>query len=192
MHEGLIIFGEILASIISVVTIAKFLFYTKSQVDTMIKNSEESTNSQLQLLATKIEANHTSLAKELVETKEQIFKSLLEAERANNKERKEIYDRLTQNKESFEDYNKSMLETISQIKQEDKDLSAQFMQLLNSVKDELKNDYINRYNELLQIMNTKVNATDFDRLEHKFDKVCETITELKTIVTIQQEEHKKK
>jgi hypothetical protein len=61
------------------------------------------------------------------------------------------------------------------------------MQSINTVKDELKNDYINRYNELLQIINTKVNIADFDRLEQKFDKVCETITELKTIVQLQLE-----
>ena len=64
--------------------------------------------------------------------------------------------------------------------------------LTKTGKDELKNDYINRYNELFTMMNTKVNIQDFDRLENKFDKVSETIAEVKTIVQIQMEERKNK
>ena len=80
-----------------------------------------------------------------------------------------------------------MLEIISQVKQEDKQISNEFMKLLSEVKDELKNDYINRYNDLIKMINTKVSTSDFDRLESKFDKVTETITELRTIIQMQKE-----
>ena len=93
----------------------------------------------------------------------------------------DLYDRLTQNKEIFEDYNKNILAAMSEIKQDEKESDAKFIQLLNDVKDELRNDYTNRYNEIITLMGTKVNVQDFDRLETKFDKVTETIIELKTI-----------
>ena len=70
---------------------------------------------------------------------------------------------------------------MSEIKQDEKESDAKFIQLLNDVKDELRNDYTNRYNEIITLMGTKVNVQDFDRLETKFDKVTETIIELKTI-----------
>ena len=85
-----------------------------------------------------------------------------------------------------------MIEALAGVKSEGQDISIKFTQLLNDIKDELKNDYINRYNELFAMMNTKVNIQDFDRLENKFDKVSETIAEVKTIVQIQMEERKNK
>ena len=85
-----------------------------------------------------------------------------------------------------------MIEALAGVKSEGQDISIKFTQLLNDIKDELKNDYINRYNELFTMMNTKVNIQDFDRLENKFDKVSETIAEVKTIVQIQMEERKNK
>ena len=74
---------------------------------------------------------------------------------------------------------------MSEIKQADKDNTIQFITLIDTVKDELKNDYTSRYNDLLVLINTKANISDFNRIEQKFDKVTETITELKTIVELQ-------
>ena len=116
------------------------------------------------------------------------FEKLLEAERQSNRDRQQLYDRLAQNKEAFDDYNKTMLSAIAEMKQDEKESNNNFLQLINALKDELKTDYTNRYNELLKIIGTKANLSDFDRLETKFDKVTETITELKTIVQIKLEE----
>ena len=85
-----------------------------------------------------------------------------------------------------------MIEALAGVKSEGQDISIKFTQLLNDIKDELKNDYINRYNELFTMMNTKVNIQDFDSLENKFDKASETIAEVKTLVQIQMEERKNK
>jgi hypothetical protein len=74
-----------------------------------------------------------------------------------------------------------MLSAMSEIKQDEKESDAKFIQLLNDVKDELRNDSTARYNEIITMMGNKVNVSDFDRLETKFDKVTETIIELKTI-----------
>ena len=192
MHELLVVLGTLLGCIVSYFTINKFVFYTKSEVDQKlldIKMDEEARFNQLkeesdkkdELLTLKIEKNHAEVKEEIMETKDMIFEKLLEAERASNKARQDLYDRLTQNKEIFEDYNKNILAAMSEIKQDEKESDAKSIQLLNDVKDELRNDYTNRYNEIITLMGTKVNVQDFDRLETKFDKVTETIIELKTI-----------
>lgn len=192
MHELLVVLGTLLGCIVSYFTINKFVFYTKSEVDQKlldIKMDGEARFNQLkeesdkrdEVITLKIEKNHAEVKEEIMETKDMIFEKLLEAERASNKARQDLYDRLTQNKEIFEDYNKNILAAMSEIKQDEKDSDAKFIQLLNDVKDELRNDYTNRYNEIITMMGTKVNVQDFDRLETKFDKVTETIIELKTI-----------
>ena len=121
-----------------------------------------------------------------------IFEKLLEAERASNKARQELYDRLTQNKEVLEDYNKNILNAINQIKQNEKETETNYITLLNEVKDELKKDYIDRYDTIMKMMGTKANLEDFNRLENKFDKVTETIIQLKTTVEMQLNRDNKK
>lgn len=192
MHEFLVILGALLGCIISYFTINKFVFYTKQEVDQKLldiklegenrfNELKEESNTRDEFITAKIEQYHAEVKEELSETKEKIFEKLLEAERASNKARQDIYDRLSQNKEIFEDYNKNMLSAMSEIKQDEKESDGKFIQLLNDVKDELRNDYTSRYNDIIQMMGNKVNVADFDRLENKFDKVTETIIELKTI-----------
>jgi hypothetical protein len=192
MHEILVILGALLGCIISYFTINKFVFYTKSEIDQKlldIKLEGEARFNELkaesdkrdELITAKIEKYHAEIKEDLSSTKDRIFEKLLEAERASNKARQDLYDRLTQNKEIFEDYNKNMLAAMSELKQDEKESDSKFIQILNDVKDELRNDYTNRYNEIITLMGTKVNVQDFDRLENKFDKVTETIIELKTI-----------
>ena len=192
MHEILVILGALLGCIISYFTINKFVFYTKSEIDQKlldIKLEGEARFNELkaesdkrdELITAKIEKYHAEIKEDLSSTKDRIFEKLLEAERASNKARQDLYDKLTQNKEIFEDYNKNMLAAMSELKQDEKESDSKFIQILNDVKDELRNDYTNRYNEIITLMGTKVNVQDFDRLENKFDKVTETIIELKTI-----------
>ena len=57
--------------------------------------------------------------------------------------------------------------------------------VLNEVKDALKNDYTSRYDDIIKMMSTKASLEDFNRLENKFDKVTETIIQLKTTVEMQ-------
>lgn len=189
MHESWAYLGCILGTIISLVTVAKFLFYTKSEIDKKFIRLREESDKKDEKLLEKINMHHTQIKEELSETKEQIFKNLVETERNNTKITQEIYDRLNQNKQVFDDYNKNMLEIIAQVKTDNKQISNDFIKILSEVKDELKTDYVNRYNDLLTIMNTKVNSSDFDRLETKFDHVTETITELRTIIQMQQKEN---
>ena len=192
MHEILVILGALLGCIISYFTINKFVFYTKSEIDQKlldIKLEGEARFNELkaesdkrdELITAKIEKYHAEIKEDLSSTKDRIFEKLLEAERASNKARQDLYDRLTQNKEIFEDYNKNMLAAMSELKQDEKESDSKFIQILNDVRDELRNDYTNRYNEIITLMGTKVNVQDSDRLENKFDKVTETIIELKTI-----------
>lgn len=188
MHEMLIILGTLLGCIISYFTINKFVFYTKSEVDAQFTAFKKESDSKDELLTTTIQANHAEIKQELANNKENLFEKLLEAERQSNRDRQQLYDRLAQNKEAFDDYNKTMLSAIAEMKQDEKESNNNFLQLINALKDELKTDYTNRYNELLKIIGTKANLCDFDRLETKFDKVTETITELKTIVQIKLEE----
>lgn len=192
MNEGLIILGSILTVIISLVTVAKFLFYTKSEINGKFAELKQESDKKDEILLEKVTNLHNELKEELIQTKDKIFEDLLNAERNNNKITQEIYDRLNQNKQIFDDYNKSMIEAMGQIKSDSHQISTDFSNILSAVKDELKSDYINRYNDLLKLINTKVNSSDFDRLESKFDKVTTTITELKTIVQLQMEERNKK
>lgn len=185
MNEILACLATLLGVIISIVVIARLLFYTKAEINTKLEGVNKHSDDKDEVLRDFIIKEFNTLNAQLEINKDKTYEKLLNAEREGNHARQELYDRMAQNKQVFEDYNKNMLEVISQIRQEDRDLSNKYIQLLNEVKDELKNDYINRYNELLQIINTKVNVQDFDRLEHKFDKVSETITELKTIVQMQ-------
>lgn len=187
MNEVIIILGTLLGCIISYFTINKFVFYTKAEVDREIKSLKDASDLNDTNINTKMEKLHTQTNKDLSETKEKIYEKLLEAERQANKDRQALYDKLSANKQIFEDYNKGMLSAIAEIKQGEKETNSDFLQMVNTVKDELKNDYINRYNDLLKVIGTKANAADFDRLENKFDKVTETITELKTIVEMTME-----
>lgn len=187
MNEVMIILGTLLGCIISYFTINKFVFYTKAEVDTQIKNLKDASDVSDTAINNKMEKLHSQTNRDLSETKEKIYEKLLEAERQANKDRQALYDKLSANKQIFEDYNKNMLSAIAEIKQGEKESNSDFLQMVNTVKDELKNDYINRYNDLLKVIGTKANAADFDRLENKFDKVTETITELKTIVEMTME-----
>ena len=152
---------EVTGAIIGAVTIASFLFYNKSQIDEKIANvKKEITDNKLH--------NQTNYS--------------------NIKD--EIYEKLNENKSALEDGMKEFIKVLSDIKESDKNLSLELITLVNGVKDELKNDYTSRYNDLLLLINTKANESDFTRLEQKFDKVTETITELKTIVQLKMDESK--
>ena len=179
--------GWVLGTIVSTVTIARFLFFTKSEVNALISVLKAESDKKDEALLERVTITQNEIKDSLSKTREEIFKNILDNERNTNKITQEIYDRLSQNKQTVDDYNKNILETISQVKQEDKQISNEFIKLLSEVKDELKNDYISRYNDLIKMINTKVSTSDFDRLESKFDKVTETITELKTIMQMQKE-----
>lgn len=184
MTEALYILTGVLGIIISIVTISRLLFYTKAEINNKFEEAQAHSDEKDEELKDALITEFTQIKSQLEQNKEKTYEKLLEAERESHKSRQEIYDRLTQSRQLLDEYNKNMVETMSQIRQEDINMSNKYAQLLNSIKDELKNDYINRYNELSQIINTKVNVQDFDRLEHKFDKVCESLTELKTIIQI--------
>lgn len=187
MTETIVILGAVLGVVISIVTIARLLFYTKAEINTKFEAAQEHSDLKDEALKQYLVNESAKFRDYIDDNKEKTFEKMLAAERENNKARQEIYNTLNENKQLFDSYNKEILEMVSSIRQENRDMCNQYMQTTNTIKDELKNDYINRYNELLQIINTKVNVTDFDRLEQKFDKVCETITELKTIVQLQLE-----
>lgn len=190
MHEILLVVGAALGVLISGMAVAKFNFYTKDEIDKKVADLKEDSDKKDSNIGIKIEDNHNEVTKELIETKESIYEKLLEAERINNKQIQEVYDRLNQNKQIFDDYNRNMLEAIAQLKADEKEITTNMVQIVNAVKDELKNDYISRYNDLLKIIGTKTNIEDFNRLESKFDKITESITELKTIVQMQLKEGK--
>lgn len=190
MHEIIIIVGAVLGCLISSMTLVKFNFYTKDEIDKKIADLKEDSDEKDGVIQVRLEANHNEISKELVETKDSIYEKLLEVERLNNKQVQEIYDRLNQNKQVFDDYNRNMLEAIAQLKADEKEITTNMVQIVNAVKDELKNDYISRYNDLLKLMGTKTNVEDFNRLEQKFDKISESITELKTIVQMKLDEGK--
>ena len=187
MTETIVILGAVLGVVISIVTIARLLFYTKAEINSKLEAAQEHSDLKDEALKQYLVNESAKFRDYIDDNKEKTFEKMLDAERENNKARQEIYNTLNENKQLFDSYNKEILEMVSSIRQENRDMCNQYMQTTNTIKDELKNDYINRYNELLQIINTKVNVTDFDRLEQKFDKVCETITELKTIVQLQLE-----
>ena len=187
MTETIIILGAVLGVIISLVTISRLLFYTKAEINTKLESALQHSDLKDEALKQYLVNESAKFRDYIDDNKEKTFEKMLDAERENNKARQEIYNALSQNKQLFDNYNREMLEMFASIRQENRDTCNQYMQTVNTVKDELKNDNINRYNELLQLINTKVNIADFDRLEQKFDKVCETITELKTIVQLQLE-----
>ena len=191
MHEVLIIIGAVLTCIISYFTINKLVFYTKSEVDTKLDGVKKEFDIEDNQIQRRLEQAESGAKNDLHNIKEKIYEKLSDVERENNKMIREIYDRLSQNKQVFDEYNKNMMEAISQLKQGEKENITNMVQMLNAVKDDLKTDYINRYNDLLTLIGAKANSTDFDRLENKFDKVCETTTELKAILQIQMEKEKK-
>ena len=182
--------GTVAGTLISIFTVLKVLFFTKSEVNAKFEELKKDSDTRDEAITEKIATVKADLKNEVIETKDSLYKDVLAVERSINKVTQEIYDRLNQNKQILDDYNKHMIEALAGVKSEGQDISIKFTQLLNDIKDELKNDYINRYNELFAMMNTKVNIQDFDRLENKFDKVSETIAEVKTIVQIQMEERK--
>ena len=184
--------GTVAGTLLSMYAILRALFFTKSEINTKFANLKQESDTRDEAITEKISKVKSELKNEVVETKDSLYKDVLAVERSINKVTQEIYDRLNQNKQILDDYNKHMIEALAGVKSEGQDISIKFTQLLNDIKDELKNDYINRYNELFAMMNTKVNIQDFDRLENKFDKVSETIAEVKTIVQIQMEERKNK
>lgn len=184
--------GTVAGTLVSIFTVLKVLFFTKSEVNAKFEELKKDSDSRDEAITEKISNVKAELKNEVIETKDSLYKDVLAVERSINKVTQEIYDRLNQNKQILDDYNKHMIEALAGVKSEGQDISIKFTQLLNDIKDELKNDYINRYNELFTMMNTKVNIQDFDRLENKFDKVSETIAEVKTIVQIQMEERKNK
>ena len=185
MTETIVILGAVLGVVISIVTIARLLFYTKAEINTKLEAVQEHSDLKDEALKQYLVNESNKFRDYIDDSKEKTYEKMLEAEREENRAKQEIYNTINQNKQLFDSYNKEILEMVASIRQENRDMCNQFMHNINVVKDELKNDYINRYNELLQLINTKVNVTDFDRLEQKFDKVCETITELKTIVQMQ-------
>ena len=192
MHELLVIIGAVLACLVSAMAVARFNFYTKDEIDKSIAEIKEASDEKDQTIQVKLESNHNQISKESVETKDSIYEKLLEVERLNNKQVQEIYDRLNANKQIFDDYNRNMLEAIAQLKADEKEITTNMVQIVNAVKDELKNDYITRYNDLLKLLGTKTNVEDFNRLEQKFDKISESITELKTIMQLKLNDTKEK
>lgn len=154
--------GEILGAIIGAITVANFIFCRRSEVDEKIASINNS-----------ISNSNLSNQKDLSLIKD------------------EIYNKMTENKDSLESSMKEFITILSDIKESDKELSVNFITLINAVKDELKNDYTSRYNDLLLIINTKANEADFSRMEQKFDKINETMTQLKTIIELQLEEKKR-
>ena len=166
MYEILTVFGSILGAIIGTTTVAKLIFYTKSEVD----------------------KQHQDTQQELLKHKSELYEKLLESERNHAISRQEIYDRLSQNKEIFEDYMKQFMTVINEMKHEDKQLSVEFITLTNSIKGELKDDYLNRYNDLLKLISLKANESDFARMEQKVDKLTEGMAEVKTTIQYLAEE----
>lgn len=166
MYEILTVFGSILGAIIGTTTVAKLIFYTKAEVD----------------------KQHQDTQQDLLKHKSELYEKLLESERNHAISRQEIYDRLSQNKEIFEDYMKQFMTVINEMKHEDKQLSVEFITLTNSIKGELKDDYLNRYNDLLKLISLKANESDFARMEQKVDKLTEGMAEVKTTIQYLAEE----
>ena len=148
-------------------------YYTKDQVDKKLLGIKELLDADIKCL------------------NDAVNKSKLESQQATSEIKDEINDKLSENKKALEDGMKQFINILTDIKQTDKDTSVQFLTMLNTVKEELKNDYTSRYNDLLLIINTKADEKDFNRIEQKFDKISETIVELKTIVQMQLEDKNK-
>ena len=169
-----------LGIIISCVTIMCFQFYTKTQVDEKIKQAQDNTEKKDLERIEKVEIELKSLNEALADCK-------LKSQEARCMVKDDLQSRLDVTKLALEEAMKHFVTTLTEIKQADKEMAVQFITLVNEVKDELKNDYTARYNDLLLLINTKANESDFNRLENKFDKLSEIMTELKTIVQIQLE-----
>ena len=167
---------EIIVSCLTVLAlsigVACYIFYTKSDVDKKLADIQTEQNTKFE-----------KLKDDLNETK-------LEIEQNNSDVKDEIYNKLNENKCALEDGMKQFVQLLSDIKEADKDMSMQFITMITTVKEELKNDYTNRYNDLLLLINTKANEKDFNRLESKFDNLSEIIVELKTIVQMQLKDKK--
>lgn len=145
--------ASVFGTLIGAQTISSFIFYTKSQVD-----------------------------EKLTDIKKMITDGQLHNQEATQHTKDEIYEKLSENKAALESGMKEFINILSDIKESDKNFSVQLVTLVNGVKDELKNDYTSRYNDLLLLINTKADEKDFNRLEQKFDKLSETLIEVKTIV----------
>lgn len=156
MQTALAIIGQYLGATLTALTINGLIFYNKAQINDKLTN-----------------------------IRKQISDHALEAQSAQSAIKEELIEKVSRSKDTFEQTMKEFINILSEIKQADKDNTIQFITLIDTVKDELKNDYTSRYNDLLVLINTKANISDFNRLEQKFDKVTETITELKTIVELQ-------
>lgn len=91
---------------------------------------------------------------------------------------------------SLEEKMSDLMHALYESKQDDKNLSIELIKVTDAMKDELRKDYISRYNTLLQLVNSKADQKDFNRLEQKFDRVSETITELKTIIELKVKDKK--
>ena len=154
--------AAVFGTLIGAQTISSFIFYTKSQID-----------------------------EKLTDIKKMITDGQLHNQEATQHTKDEIYEKLNENKAALESGMKEFINILSDIKESDKNFSVQLVTLVNGVKDELKNDYTSRYNDLLLLINTKADEKDFNRLEQKFDKLSETLIEVKTIVQQQHAIHEK-
>lgn len=167
---------EIIVSCLTVLVlslgVACYIFYTKSDIDKKFEASKAEQNEKIDKL------------------KDDLNQTKLDIEQNNSDVKDEIYNKLNENKTALEDGMKQFVQLLSDIKEADKDMSMQFITMITTVKEELKNDYTNRYNDLLLLINTKANEKDFNRLESKFDNLSEIIVELKTIVQMQLKDKK--
>lgn len=200
LHLTVSIVVASLSIILAGSSIMCLLFYTKSQIDKKLKDVREYIDNKSKESFEKLDKDikelkesvneelkdlTSSVDEEISEIKEVVaeFKLLNQKERSEVKD--ELHEKLDDTKAALEDAMKQFITTITEIKQADKEMAVQFLTLVNGVKDELKDDYTARYNDLLVLINTKANEVDFNRLEQKFDRTFETITELKTIVQLQ-------
>ena len=195
IHLLISILGGSLGLILTTAGVLCLLFYTKPQIDKKLedlkKDVEEETKKSYEKLDFDIKSLQKTVSEEINEIKRTTaeFKLINEKERSNAKD--ELHEKLETTRDALEDMMKQFVDTITEVKQADKEMAVQFITLINSLKDELKNDYTARYNDLLVLINTKADKNEFNRLEHKFDKMFETMTELKTTVQIQLDKDKK-
>ena len=172
MNEFFISIGVVFGTIISFLGAMCYVFYTRSQVDTKLANIQNEQNNKYNQLSAEVKDLQLNIQK------------------AESVMKEDLYDKLSETKDAMEDAMKQFINTLSEIKQADKEMSVKFVELIHAVKDELRNDYTAKYNLLME---SKVNSSDFERLELKFDKFSDTISELKTIVQYQisKDENKK-
>ena len=163
METLLTLIGQFLGSTLAALSICQLIFYNKAQIND-----------------------------KLTEMRQEINDNALERQKNISAIKDALADKIDKSKQSFEEALKEFINVLSDIKQADKDNAIQYITLIDSVKDELKNDYTCRYNDLLTLINSKASMNDFTRMEQKFDKVGETITELKIIVETQLKTKKEK